>query len=247
MYGIAPARRDPVARAWAAVLACGDHAVLSHMSAASLWGMVNGWGSPLEVTAPIKRSRPGIRTHRCTTLTRRDRTHNLGVPVTSRARTLLDIASDLPEAKLRRIVNDGRRDGLLRDAAIKELLERQPRHPGATRVGALLDSARKAPTRSELEDRFLAFIAEYDLPQPLVNVQLNGTEVDFLFPEHRLIVELDGWAFHRSREQFATDRERDAMHLQHGHPTVRLTWERLTETPAAQAGRLHDILRSRQR
>jgi hypothetical protein len=246
VYAIAPARDDPVARAWAAVLACGDHAVLSHLSAAALWGMVHPWPSILDVTAPVKRARPGIRTHRSTALQRPHVDRNLGVPVTSRARTVLDIAPDLPGNQLRRIVNDQRREGLLRDAALKQVTDRLPCHPGAQRVQALLTAAsQRGPTRSEFEDRFLLLVADYGLPTPLVNTKLTGFEVDILFPDHKVIVELDGWDFHRSPEQFARDRERDAVHLAQGIVTLRVTWDRIVQAPAREAARLEEILRSR--
>jgi very-short-patch-repair endonuclease len=103
------------------------------------------------------------------------------------------------------------------------------------------------PTRSEFEGTFLAFCAQHDLPTPIVNRKANGHERDMMFPDHNLIVELDGWDYHRDRHSFESDRDRDADQLAHGQPTVRITWERITETPAKEATRLQRILTSRER
>ena len=99
--------------------------------------------------------------------------------------------------------------------------------------------------RGEAGHEFLAFVAHYGLPVPQINVKLNGREVDVLFPDHKLIVELDGWGFHNDRHAFETDRERDAENLRLGYRTVRITRERFTQAPDREAARLHEILRAR--
>jgi hypothetical protein len=242
VYCIGPRRNDPVSRAAAAVLACGRGAVLSHGSAASLWGFVRRWSSPLEVTAKDRRNRPGITTHRCQSLLPRDVTRQLGVPTTSPARTALDIAPRLSKRQLTRLVNDALREKDLRPASLRDVLERNRYHPGAKLLRPLVDSPHN-PTHSDFEDAFLAFCEKYGLPRPVVNFPFNGRKLDALFPEHGLIVECDGWDFHNTQQAFEDDRERDADHLDHGLVTIRLTKQRFDETPDREAARLHRILR----
>src|SRR6202012_4237057 len=131
VYCIGPNRHEPVARAAAAVLACGPEALLSHASAASLWGLLPRWSFPLEVTTTVKRTRPGITTHRCPSFSRSDNSLQHGVKVTSRARTLLDIAPRLTRQQLTRIVNNALRENDARQPALQEIIDRTPHHPGA--------------------------------------------------------------------------------------------------------------------
>ncbi|MFZ1995937.1 MAG: hypothetical protein WAU75_17640 [Solirubrobacteraceae bacterium] len=241
VYCIGPRRDDPISRAAAAVLACGDGAALSHSSAATLWGLEARWSFPLEVTAKGRRDRPGITAHRCQSLTRRDVTHEQGIPITTRARTILDMAPRLSTKALTRLVNDARRAGHLHPATFQDILQRNPYHP-ATKLLTPFAEDPVNPTRSTFEDEFLAFIKTYNLPPPQVNVHVNGREVDALFPAHKLIVEADGWEFHRDREAFEDDRERDAENLRHGIATVRVTRDRIGHTPDREAARLNEIL-----
>lgn len=244
VYAVGHLPAWPVDRAAAAVLACGHGAALSHSSAMALWGFSPTWRAPFEVTPPSAHQRPGILVHRSKALISADLRRHLGIRVTSPARTILDATPELGDRALARTFDNARLSGHLHLAATAELLGRFPRHPGATRLARLVDPGRR-PTRSELEDVFLAFLARYDLPQPQVNVRVRGREVDALFAAERVIVELDGYRFHDSRRSFEADRERDADNLVAGLITVRITWERLTERAAAEARRLERILRTR--
>jgi hypothetical protein len=235
------------ARAHAAVLACGTGAVLSHGSAASLWRYVRDWSAALEVTAKSDRRRPGITVHRATTLTRKDVTRQLGVPVTSPARTVLDVTPRLAEKPLRRFMRDARLTHTLNLSDLAELLDRHPHHPATGRLKPFLDPRAGGPTRSEFEDAFVEFARRYGLPAPITNTRVHGYEADALFPEERLIVELDGAEFHLDRYAFESDRDRDADLLAVGYVTVRITWERLKKQPAREAARLHKILDARRR
>ena len=124
---------------------------------------------------------------------------------------------------------------------------RAPRaSPRRAAVRPFID-ATDGPTRSEFEDAFLAFCERHGLPRPKVNTIVAGREVDAYFEAERLIVELDGWDFHSSRLSFEDDRGGDANALVSGIATLRLTWERLTETPAQEADRLTKILEARRR
>lgn len=231
----------PLERAAAAVLACGPGAALSHQSAFTLWVFTNKWSFPLHVTSATRRKRPGITTHEAPGLQPADVRTQLGIRATSPARTLLDCAPELPERRLHRTAADARRAGLLHPASILDVTERFPHHPGSALMRAILTELRN-PTRSEFEQAFLVFCRAHQLPTPLVNTHVAGHEVDAFFPEHRLIVELDGWDFHRDRHNFEEDRERDADALAAGLSTLRVTWPRMITRGAREAARLKRIL-----
>ena len=161
--------------------------------------------------------------------------------MTSPARTVLDLAPRLTTRQLTRLVNDALRSRDLRPAALKDVLDRNRHHPGAKLLTPFAEDAGN-PTNSDFEDDFRAFTAEYGLPTPQINVHVNGRQADAFFPEHNLIVECDGWDFHKDREAFEDERERDAENLRHGTPTVRITKRRLTRSPDREAKRLHEIL-----
>jgi very-short-patch-repair endonuclease len=245
VYSLGTPRREPIARAAAAVLAGGPGAVLSHESAAALWGLRKRWPDPPEITVATDRRRADIRVHTTTTLSKRDTRTHLGIRTTSAARALLDIAPRLPEEQLGRAFNDGRLDRRLYRAELEELLTRLPSHPGTKRLRGLVSTATAAPTRSDWERDFPAFARDHGLPEPQLNAHVAGYEVDALFAEQRVIVELDSWEFHQDRRAFERDRRRDAVTLAAGYVTVRITWERLTNDPEGEARRLRRILEAR--
>jgi hypothetical protein len=231
----------PLEHAAAAVLACGPGAALSHGSAFTLWGFTSRWRVPLHITCPTRRKRPGIVTHEAAALTRTDVRTQLGIRATSPARALLDCAPDLSERQLRRAAAHARREGLMHPAGLLDLLERNRGHPGAHALRATMTD--QAPTRSDFEDAFLVFCSHHGLPTPLVNTRIAGHEVDAYFADPGLIVELDGWDFHRDRDAFEGDRDRDADALAAtGLPTLRVTWERMTGRADREAERLRKIL-----
>ena len=216
VYAVGHRPPSPHARAMAAVLACGPRAVLSHRSAAALWAVTPPWRGPVEVTAPTDRRHPTIHTHRSRTLTPADTTVHYGIPVTTPARTLRDLHHVLSTRSLTRAVNEAR---------IKRLIAQ---------------TAGTAPTRSILEDEFLRFIDRHGLPRPEVNQRIAGHEVDAVWRDRRLIVELDGHTFHR--HAFEQDRERDADLLAVGFAVLRITHRRLTEQERREADRLRVLL-----
>jgi hypothetical protein len=229
VYAVGYVRPDPVARAMAAVLACGPGAVLGCHSALALWGFRKWRSGPIEVIAPSYHRRPGIKVHRFA-LIRREITRQLGVPVTAPARTLLDVRGDLTDKQLIRAVGDALISNFLHEGD----LEGTPLHP-------LVDEI----SRSPLEDDFKPWLRRFNLPDPLYNVELFGREVDVYYPEERLIVELDGWTYHRTKIAFENDRDRDAAMLAAGIATVRITRARLENAPAREAERLRAILDAR--
>jgi Transcriptional regulator, AbiEi antitoxin/Protein of unknown function (DUF559) len=220
---------SPHARAMAAVLACGPDAVLSHRSAGALYGLIR-YDGPVDVTAPTNRAHRGIALHRSRHI---ERTLHYGIPVTTPARTLVDLAGLLDAAALTRAVNEARLRHLLSDDA---LITAANNAPGRKTTGLI---PTHAPTRSAFEDAFLAFVDRYDLPRPEVNQIVHGYEVDMLWRPQRLVAELDG---RQHAFAFEIDRERDAHLLAHGLSTIRITWRRLTGTPAKEARRLRTLL-----
>ncbi len=230
-------------RAMAAVLACGPNAVLSHRSAAALWELVPAPGGPVDVTAVGKRRRRGVIAHRSRTLGPGDVTKRSAIPVTTPLRTLVDLADVVDDRTLARAVNEAL---LLRLVGRDDLANAQARAMGrqaATRLKPFVEVA-DAPTRSVLEDAFLALVQRARLPRPEVNGRIAGYEVDMLWRAERLIVELDGRAAHDRSQTFEHDRERDAELTDAGFRVVRVTWRRLREQPEREMARLASLVRS---
>jgi hypothetical protein len=233
VYAVGHLPPSPYARAMAAVLACGPGAVLSHRSAAALYGLMR-WAEPLDVTARTDHTLRGIRVHRARSLTEADRTVHYAIPATTPARTLVDLATTLDPAALTRAVNDLRISKLMSLDSLRDQLARSPGR--ATRAFRLRDGA---PTRSAFEDAFLAFTDRHGLPRPEPNVLVAGYLADMLWRPQRLVAELDGREFH---VDFEADRERDAELLAAGFRTVRVTWLRLHEAELKEARRFASLL-----
>ncbi len=244
VYSVGGPPRSGREHAAAALLACGDGAALSHDSAMVLWSMWKRWTLPMHVTVPGDRKRRGIAVHHLRGLTNRDVGTHLGLRVTSPARTLLDMALSMPGKALKRRVNEARRARILTVADVADVIERFPHHPGASRLRPLL-TVRGGPTRSEWEDAFPAFCKQYGLPEPVLSTWVAGYEADAVFPEERIVVELDSWDFHRDKDAFETDRDRDVDRLVARFLTVRITWERIELRSAREAARLHELVRQR--
>jgi hypothetical protein len=246
VYSVGRPARTNVERAAAAVLACGAGAALSHESALGLWGFAKRWAAPFHVTVPTARRRAGIHVHRSRTLSAQDIKIRLGIRVTSFARTVLDCSPELSDKRLTRIVGDARRDGYIHLESLAETIARSPRHPGAVRLHPFIANPSN-PSRSDFEDEFLPFCERFGLPRPDINTVVAGREVDAYFAAEGVIVELDGWDFHSSRDVFESDRDKDADATALGLATVRITRERLKQTPTREASRLHAILKLRRR
>jgi len=245
VYALPPARMDPQALIAAAVLAGGPTAVASHASAAWLWDFIPRYEPPPEISLPTGDRRPRhILSHRCPSLQPRDITRQRGVPTTSPARTALDLAPRLSKKQLTRLVNDQLRDGYLKPAALKDVLTRNPLHPGTKLLRRFVEDPRN-PTDSSLEDDFMSFVKKYGLPIPQTNVWLHGRKVDAFYPEANLIIELDSEDYHSDQDAFRDDRERDTENLKHGLATMRMTSDRLALTPHHEAQRIMEIYRDR--
>jgi very-short-patch-repair endonuclease len=232
---------------WAGLLAYGDGALLSHRSAASLWGMARQRGSLVEVTAPEGRQggerRKQLWIHRGK-LDPEDRARPDGIPVTTVARTLFDLAEVVSAEQLEYAWEEADRLKLLRLAAVERVCERGYGRRALKPIRRLLAEARAATrTRSPLEDRFQHFCRFYDLPAHSTNVGVLGSEVDVLWPAARLIVELDSWEFHRHRAAFQRDRARDTRLLVAGYRTIRVTHDRLDTEANQLANEINQLLR----
>jgi very-short-patch-repair endonuclease len=208
----------------AAVLASGPGAVLSHASAGVLWNIRDSASAYVDVTVPSRAGRVkrnGLRVHRSGRLSPKEVTVHERIPVTTVARTLLDLADVLPPQALKRAVDESE---YLRLFDLTSLIAVVQNNPG--RRGAKLLRAAEGPaelTRSHLEQRFLDIVARHNLPRPRVNTRIAGCEVDFAWPEERVVVETDGYAAHGTRKAFVADRLRDRRLRRAGFEVVRLT------------------------
>ncbi len=252
VYAVGNPRLSARGHWMAAVVACGPSALLSHRSAAALWGLVKpNIALPAEethvsVTARGNRSRAGIALHR-RELTDADRTEREGIPVTGVELTLLDLGTDVRGRPLERAIDEAVHRGLLTESAIELALDRFAgrRGAGALRTALDLRGGVSTRTRSELEERFLALCRSHHLPQPVFNAPLHGLTVDCLWAEARLVVELDGQRSHATRRAFQADRDRDSLLAVHGYVTLRFTWHDVTQRPAVVAHRLRQVLAGR--
>ena len=229
----------------AAVLACGPGAVLSHRSALELHGAAKPSRRLPSVTAPaIRRKRPRIEVHTSTTLTAEDVTTVDAIPCTSVARTLLDFAEIARPRDLARTVEEVERIGLFDGRAVDDVLNRANGRRGTGRLRrAIAEWQEPAFTRSEAERRALALIEAAALPSPSVNTWVAGHEVDLYWPEHKLVVEIDGYAFHSTRQALERDASRDADLDDAGLRVRRVTWRQLEHEPEAVSRRLRKALR----
>jgi very-short-patch-repair endonuclease len=213
----------------AAVLACGSHAVLSHRAAAALWGMRGG--TRVEVTVPNGRcARDGIQVHRSVLPADECTTHR-EVPTTTVPRTLLDLSAVVAKRHLRGALREAEHLRLSDPLSLHDLIARYPRRPGLKAIKALLAEASVGARiiRSELEERFQDFLVRAGLPLPQTNAVIEGYEVDCVWPEQRLIVELDGHASHSPTHAFELDRARDRRLEAAGWRVIRITWRQLEQ------------------
>jgi very-short-patch-repair endonuclease len=217
----------------AAVLACGEGAALSHFSAAVLWGMLNGGGGRIHVTAETRRRRPGLVLHEAAL--GGDRARRAGIPVTAPARTIIDLADVAPRRTLEQAIDEAEylrldctglapRHGRRGSGTLSSVLA--VHRPGSTR------------TRSELEEMFIRLCDNHGLPRPEVNVHIEGYECDFVWRDQQLIVETDGGAAHGTTRAMKRDPLRDGDLMIAGWRVWRISYERLLREPDAIAEQL---------
>jgi very-short-patch-repair endonuclease len=223
-------------RVMAAVRACGDGAFASHITAAWLLDLLDGSGAKVHVSAESSgtRHRRGVVFHRVRRLHPDDRAVEEGIPVTSVARTLLDLAEVVRPDRLERAFEAAERLGRLDMRKLDELMGRSHGRRGLAPLRELIAaSTAPEPTRSELERRFFSLMRRAGLPLPSSNVVVAGYEVDAFWRKHHLIVELDSRRHHATRRAFEADRAKDAELQLAGYRVIRITWKMVTREPAA--------------
>lgn len=247
VYGIGPIL-PPRAREMSACLACGPTAVISHGSAAGLWGILAPVPKGAAVEVAVRRGhhvRPGIIVHRLSTLRDDEFTRLEGVPICTPARTLLDLAVAAPPRTIERALDEAVARRLVTPAKVRRILERHEGRPGTRRLRAVLDRDHPAFTRSAAEDRFLELVRGAHLTPPETNVRVGRHQVDVLWRAERLVVEIDGYAFHSSRRAFEHDRLRDRELAGHGYRVIRVTWRQLVNEPLRLLVQLVEALRAK--
>ncbi len=234
VYSVGTADPGPLGRFLAAVLACGEGAVLSHRSAAVLWRLLDDRPGPIEVTLPGKKTaaRRGIRVHSTRSLPSDDTTSRLRIPCTSVERTLVDLAASRPD-ELERAVEQAFVLKLIGRTRMADVLGRSRGRTGTRTLRRLLAGLlpQLPATRSELERRFLKLVRAWGLPEPVVNRRRETHRVDFVWEKPRLVVETDGRGSHDNPFAYERDRERDLDLELAGWRVLRFSWRQVIERP----------------
>ncbi|HEX5929067.1 MAG TPA: DUF559 domain-containing protein [Solirubrobacterales bacterium] len=244
VYAVGRPEVTKLGRWMAAVLSCGPEALLGHGSAAALWKLTEREPSVVEIVLPdhLCRRRPGVRVRRHATQRAADRREHRGIPVTSPATTLIDLASRGGTERIERAVNAADRLGLIDPESLRAAIEATPTRPGAGRLRRLLDRPTFAPTESYLERRFLSLVDRAGLPTPRTQARVNGFRVDFHWPELDLVVETDGLRYHRTPGQQARDLKREQVHAAAGLRALRFTAAQVQDEPAYVARTLRTVI-----
>jgi hypothetical protein len=247
VYAVGHRNLSENARFIAAVAAIGAETALSHVSAAALWGLMQSTGDVHVTTTRSIKPRPGIRLHVTRSLPPSDVTRHHGIPVTTPARTVLDVAQGLSERKLRRLVHEGEVQRLVSNDDLREQLHRSPGRRGSPRLLAIVYEG-PVRTRSEFEEVTYDLLRRNGFPRPSTNTPLRGLpswlEVDFHFAGTSLVIEADGEQFHGTRWRRRTDARKQAMLEAAGFRVIRLTWEQVTGDEAQTVRRLRRALES---
>ena len=234
----------------AAVLACGPGAVLSHRSAAAYWERLPTWAGPVDVTVATKTGRVqrrGIRLHLTRSLDTRDVTVRNGIPITTPAKTVVDLNAVVPDRLVERAYEQALIRRLITFDAVVEALELAPgRKTKALRRVLAIERRTTTVTRSELEERFLALVRRAGLPEPELNQRVAGYEVDFLWRQRRRVIEVDGFAYHSTRQATTRDRRKDDDLETAGFRVTRFTADQILNDPQDTVARATRVLRSPQ-
>jgi very-short-patch-repair endonuclease len=226
----------------AAVWACGDDAYLLGSAGAHLLGLLKGKPPPPEVMAPTKRSIEGIITSRYRTLHRGEVMKWRGIPVTTAARTLVDLAPVLSLDELARACHEAGVRYRTTPTQVEAVLKRRRTAPGAAKLRAVMSGDARV-LLSKLETAFIALLRDDDLPLPQTNRPAGGYRVDCRWPDHQLTVELDSFRYHNSRHSWEQDRQREREARCRGDEFRRYTWADVFEDPAFMRADLRALLR----
>jgi very-short-patch-repair endonuclease len=243
MRGVYAVGRPDVGRRgiWmAAVLACGPDALLSHQSAAALWGIRKSGAGTVHVVVPPgrPRRRPGIQVHRRAAHDAPGRHLVEGIPVTHPIATLVDLAASAPIGSVEAAVNEADHLRLVDLERLRAGIDGLPRRPGLGRLRKLLDQPTVALSSSELERLFLPLARSAGLAVPRTQVRLNGYRVDFYWPDLGLVVEADSLRYHRTPLDQAEDRRRENAHANSGLAVLRFTHGQVLHEPSYVRGEL---------
>ena len=233
VYSVGRPEVGSYGRWMAAVLSCGDGAVLSHSSAAALWriGFEQRNVIELSLPSPFQKRRPGLRIHRRPSLQERDTTIEYGIPVTTPVQTLIDVSLRLDRRGVERMINEADKYDLVHPPGLRRALEHRSGESGVARLRHILDQRTFRLTKEELERRFLPLARKAGLPVPLTGQWVNEFEVDFFWPDLGLVVETDGLRYHRTAAEQARDRLRDQAHTAAGLTPLRFTHEQVRYEP----------------
>lgn len=252
VYAVGHRRVSREGRWLAAVLSSGPGAVLSHRSAAALWGIRDPASGPVDVTLPNKStSSPHIRRH-YSVLPDDEVTAREGIPVTTVPRTVFDLAAAFSIDRVESAIRQAEYRRLYDRLSLVDMVERYPGRRGVRRVRVALARIETLPAgraRSPLEERFLPFLRRHGLPQPRLNAWIMVGEkrfqVDCHWPGSRHVVELDSWEAHGTRSAFREDRARDRLLAVAGYAVTRISWAQLDDEPEAVAHDLRTLLYKR--
>jgi very-short-patch-repair endonuclease len=228
----------------AAVFACGQGAVLSHRSAAAHWGLLPTARAAVDVTVVAnggRARRRGIDLHRVRRLDLRDTTRHNGLPITTVARTIVDLAATSPPRHAERALEQAYVQRLLAPGALEDALSRANGRPMAVLRGLMEADRPSTVTRNDLEEAMLAISRKAGLPDPEVNQPLHGYEADFLWRDKRLVIETDGYGAHHTRRAFEHDRRRDIDLELQGYSVHRFTHDQVVHEPDETGRRLRRL------
>jgi very-short-patch-repair endonuclease len=228
IYAVGRAELTPRGKWMAAVLACGGGAVLSHRSAAELWGI--GFEERGRIDVTIRRrsrlERPGVNVHCRPKISERSVVRRFGIPVTHPVQTLIDVATELKPTRLERAVNQADVHDLVDPETLRTALDSHVGEHGVKKLRVMLDRHTFRLSDSDLEILFRPLARAAAFPSPLSKHWVLGYEVDFFFPDHGLIVETDGLRYHRTPAQQARMVKRDQKHTAAGFRVLRFThWQ----------------------
>lgn len=252
VYAVGRAESEFLGRSMAAVLHFKGDAVASATSAAELWRFLDttqaGTQHPIHVLLAGRNASPvpGVRIHRTKAVAQQDIRWRHGIPVTSPARTLLDLAGVFDDFELEAALSAALRRSAVRPTQIIDVIARNPHAKGVRKLRTLVEAAAKPhDTRSDYERQLLALIREAELPLPRTNAYVGPHMVDMLWPDLKFVVEFDSWSFHGDRSSFEQDRLRDQVLSTADHQVMRVTARHIDHTPTALVARLAAIMTAR--
>lgn len=251
VYAVGPVVA-PLRRPMAAILLAGDGAWLGFDSALAFWQLARAPAPDASIhiltVRDVRSAADEVIVHRTARVEADEVTIRDGVPVTAPARTILDYAATAPRREIEYAIGRAHRAGLLEPADLLGLLDRYRRRPGVSLLRLILDEmADPTFVRSEAERRLIELLRVAGLPLPRTNRRVIGLEVDFVYPEERLVIEVDGRAYHSGDPAFERDHERDNLLVAADYEVIRLTWRKITRRPEAVAALVAGALGRRAR